>query len=183
MNKIIIALAVMFFSAAGLQAQKVAFVSTKKVLDTLPQKDSAEQKLQNLALKFKGELAEYEQELTTRQMEYQKEANSPGVSQSRLEMLQSIYNSVLQAYESEQKRMNEELQAEESALLTPLLEEIKTAVGIVAKQKGYTSALDNSSDIVLWMGNTGDDITDAVIKYMLSNPTKPAGTTTTAPKK
>lgn len=185
MKKIIIAVAVMFMSAAGLQAQKLAFVNTKKVLDTLPQKDSAEQRLQEMAVKFKGELAEYEQELSTRQMEYQKEAQTTGVSQSRLEMLQSIYQSVLQAYESEQKRMNEELQMQESALLMPILDEIKAAVGVVAKQKGYTTALDNSSEFVLFLSNTGDDITDAVIKYMLANPPKPAApsTTTTTPKK
>jgi outer membrane protein len=181
MKRIIIAMAAFLCMSAGLnaQAQKIAFVNTTKVIDTLPQKDTAELKLQQYSMLYENQLAEMEQEFNTKKAEFDKEASTAGVSAIRLELLQkNLQNMYKQLTETEQAMQND-LQLQRANLLNPIIEEIKKAVSDVAKAKGYTSAIDNSQGLVLYIGNTNDDITDAVIKHMLAP--KPA--TPAAPKK
>ncbi|MCC7297706.1 MAG: OmpH family outer membrane protein [Bacteroidia bacterium] len=180
MKKIIIAMAVMFCAASGLQAQKIAFVNTSKVIDTLPAKDSAELALQSYAQAYESSLYELEQELNAKQIELEKAKATPGVSQIRIDLLTQNLQKLYQTYQNTESAMNQDLQAQRAKLLTPIFDEIKVAVAAVAKTKGYTSAIDNSSGIILYMGNNADDITDAVIKYMLAP--KPA-VAAPAPKK
>lgn len=168
MKRIILALAAVFMCAAGLQAQKIAFVNTQKVIDTLPQKDTAEKELSQYAQLYQNQLADMEEEITMKQVELDKEAKTPGVSQMRLELLQNNLKKLYDQYQLTEATMNQDLQVKRSQLLQPLINDIKTAVAVVAKAKGYTSALDNSNEMVLFMSNSADDITDAVIKHMLA---------------
>lgn len=179
MKRIIIAMAALFCMSAGLNAQKVAFVNTQKVIDTLPQKDSAELKLQQYSMLYETQLADMEQEFNVKKAEFDKEAGTPGVSQIRLDLLQNNLQNMYKRLTETEQAMQNDLQLQRSNLLTPILNDVKAAVAEVAKAKGFTSAIDNSSGLVLYMGNAADDITDAVIKHMLN----PKPTTTPAPKK
>lgn len=168
------AVAAFVTGATALQAQKIGFVSTQKVIDTLPQKDTAEKELAEYAQMYQNQLADMEEELTNLQIELEKESKKPGVSSIRLELLQNNIRKRYEQYQQTESAMNTDLNLKRSQLIAPILKEIKEAVAVVGKAKGYTAVLDNSTEMVLFMSNAADDITDAVIKHMLSNLPKPA---------
>jgi len=162
-------------SGANAQTQKIAFVNTQKVIDTLPQKDSAELKLQQYSMLYENQLAEMEQEFNTKKAEFDAEVAKPDVSPIRKELLQKNLQNMYKTLTETEQAMQNDLQMQRTTLLNPIIEEVKAAVAVVAKQKGFTSAIDNSTGLVLFMGNATDDITDAVIKYMTSpKPVAPA---------
>lgn len=180
MKKIIIALTVLFCAAQGLQAQKVGFVNRAKIIDTLPLKDSADLKLQQKAAEYEAILMEKEEEYNKKKAELDRKKATPGTSEIMINLDAQTLQRIAQDYQSSETAINQELQSLQAQLLKPILAQIDEAVGVIAKQKGYTSVIDNSSEIVIYIGNKSDDLTDAVIAHMLAQ--KP-GTASTAPKK
>jgi Skp family chaperone for outer membrane proteins len=105
-------------------------------------------------------------EIQSKQKEYETKVKS-GASQAQLELLQKSYERLVQEYQETEQIGNREIQAQRGNLLKPIVDEIKKAVGEVAAKKGYSSVIDNATGMVIWSANANDDITDAVIKYML----------------
>lgn len=170
MKKFIIALTVLMCASSALNAQKVGFVNRVKVLDTLPAKDSADARLQKMAMDYEAVLLEREEEYTKKKAELDRKKATPGTSEILINLDVQTLQRLQQEYQNTETAINQELQAEQAKLLKPILDNINAAVAVVAKQKGFTSVIDNSSEIVVYIGNKTDDITDAVIAYMLANP-------------
>lgn len=168
MKKIILlftlALSVMFVTEA--QAQKVATVNTQLLIDTMPQKDSADLKLAAIAQVYDEKLRDLQMEMQNKQKEFEAKVNAKA-SQSQLELLQKSYERLVQEYKETEEMGTAELQEARVKLLQPLIEVIKKAVGDVAKAKGYTHVIDNAQGVVLWSANASDDITAAVIAQLL----------------
>ncbi len=161
-------LAVLVAMGSAVQAQKVAYVNIQTLIDTLPSKDSAELKLQKIAASYDEDLRILEAEIQNEQISYETKAKN-GATQAQLELIQKNYQRLVQQYQETQAAGEQDMQYQRAMLLEPIVENIKKASGEVAKAKGYTHVFDNSAGIVLWSANTGDDITGAVIAYMLKN--------------
>jgi Skp family chaperone for outer membrane proteins len=56
----------------------------------------------------------------------------------------------------------------EKEKMQPVYDMIKKSAGEVGKSKGYTLILNNTQGVVLYNLNDADDITAAVIKFMLA---------------
>lgn len=168
MKKILLLVAIFSFGAnlATAQTQKIAFVNTQLIIDTLPGKDTAEMKLAQIAQQYDEAIKGLQMEIQSKQKEYETKVKS-GASQAQLELLQKSYERLVQEYQETEQIGNREIQAQRGNLLKPIVEDIKKAVGEVAAKKGYSSVIDNATGMVIWTANTNDDITDAVIKYML----------------
>ena len=61
---------------------------------------------------------------------------------------------------------NQEIQARRAQLLQPIVEDVRAAIGRVAKSKGYDSVIDNSAGLVVWTADDKNDITAMVISEM-----------------
>lgn len=168
MKKILLLVAIFSFGAnlATAQTQKIAFVNTQLIIDTLPGKDTAEMKLAQIAQQYDEAIKGLQMEIQSKQKEYETKVKS-GASQAQLELLQKSYERLVQEYQETEQIGNREIQVQRGNLLKPIVDDIKKAVGEVAAKKGYTSVIDNATGMVIWSSNTNDDITDAVIKYML----------------
>ena len=168
MKKILLLVAIISYGAhfAAAQTQKIAFVNTQLIIDTLPGKDTAEMKLAQIAQQYDEAIKGLQMEIQSKQKEYETKVKS-GASQAQLELLQKSYERLVQEYQETEQIGNREIQAQRGNLLKPIVDEIKKAVGEVAAKKGYSSVIDNATGMVIWSANANDDITDAVIKYML----------------
>jgi Skp family chaperone for outer membrane proteins len=181
MKKIIIMMVAVLCIAPALQAQKaqrIAFVNTNKVLDTLPQMDSAEVMLNKIAEGYQQDAMARQDELNQLNAEIEAAKKDPAFSAVKLDLMQRRLQTLYEDYQYFQNAVNDEMQKERAKLLNPIVDQIKEAVAQVAKTKGFTQVIDNSAEIVIYNGNTTDEITGDVIKYMLAP--KPA---TPAPKK
>jgi outer membrane protein len=62
---------------------------------------------------------------------------------------------------------NQEIQARRAQLLQPIVEDVRKAIGRVAKLRGYDSVIDNSAGLVVWTADDKNDITALVITEMI----------------
>jgi outer membrane protein len=164
----------MLISAAGVQAQaqKVAFVSSQLVLDTLPEMDSVRATVQKHYNRLQQDLVDMESELEKAKAALDQTMSDATTSSVRKELMQKSYQNKVVEYQNMQQVAEQELMAKQKEAMTPLTELVKKAIADVAKTKGYTMVLENANGVVLFNLNNADDITGAVIKHML---TKPAG--------
>jgi outer membrane protein len=174
MRKYILSLAVMLISAAGVQgqAQKVAFVNSQIVLDTLPEMDSVRATVQKHYNRLQQDLVDMESELEKAKAALDQSMSDGSTSAVRKELMQKSYQNKVVEYQNMQQVAEQELMAKQKEAMLPLTELVKKAIADVAKAKGYTMVMENANGVVLYNLNNTDDITGAVIKHML---TKPAG--------
>jgi outer membrane protein len=167
MKNIILAFSILFMGISTAFGQtKLAFVNTQKIIDTLPAKDTAELALANLARQYDEAIKNLQSEIENKQKEYEAKIKG-GASQAQLELLQKSYNRLVQEYQMTEQTANQEMQAKRGQLLQPIIEEVRTAIGKVAKLRGYDAVIDNAAGMVVWTIDDKNDITAAVIKDML----------------
>ncbi len=168
MKKVILFVALTMIVAVSsvAQAQKIATVNTQTLIDTMPQKDSADAKLAAIARIYDEKLRDLQMEMQNKQKEYEMKVNSKAPA-TQLELIQKSYERLVQEYKETEEMGNAELQEARAKELQPLVDIIKKAVGEVAKTKGYAHVIDNAAGVVLWSMNPSDDITAAVIAHLL----------------
>ncbi len=169
MKKFFLVLTVILGSIAAVQAQaqKMAFVNTQLIMDTLPSKDSAELKLQAIAMQYDDAIKSLTSEIQAKQAEYEAKTKSGGQN-AATELLRKRIESLYQDYQETEQVANRDIQMQRANLLKPIVDDIKVAIGVVAAENGYTAVIDNAAQIVLWTASDKDDITAKVIAHMLS---------------
>lgn len=168
MKKTILFIAMTMLVALGsvAQAQKIATINTAKVVDTLPEKDSALAQLARIEQGYAMRLQDLEMEMQNKEKDYQAKL-AMKASPAQLELIQKSFQRLQQEAQETQEAYKSEIQQEQVRLYNPILELVKKTSGDVAKAKGYAHVIDNSQSIVLWSANPADDITGAVIAALL----------------
>ena len=147
------------FSGLKAQSQKVAFVNIKKIADTLPEMDTINAKVQAKIDEIKNELLYWETEMKKEEEALGKSPES--IRAYKEKQLQDMY----QNYQELRASAEGKLQQFQAEAQEPMLAKIKVAIGDVSKLKGYTHVMD--AQMLIYTAG-GDDITDAVIKHMLT---------------
>lgn len=156
----------LFISLASFsQAQlKIGHVNFEEILQALPERDSAQVKLQN-------ETKELQSAYDVMTVEYNK------LYEDYQKGLASYSAIIKKAKEDElldkQKRMSEfeqnastTLQNRNTELLTPIIEKIKKAIDKVATDNGFTYILDISKGSVVFTSRDSQNITPLVLKIL-----------------
>ena len=162
MKKLLLAI-VIVLSAGAINAQtNVGHVNSQALMDTLPSRKVAIEKL--LAFEKAGieELQEMEADFN---MAYQKyETERPNMSPVIIKIEEEKLMKKQQALQDREQSLNSEMQAYSGELNQPILEMVQTAVKNVAESKKLSYVIDES--VTLYFAG-GTDITDAVIKELL----------------
>lgn len=168
MKKPILFIAMTMIVAMGslAQAQKVATINTAKVVDTLPEKDSALAELAKIEKSYAQRMQDLEAEMQNKEKEYQAKL-AMKASPAQLELIQKSFQRLQQEATETQEAYKAEIQQEQARLYQPILDKVKKITGEVAKVKGYAHVIDNSQGVVVWSLAPADDITGAVITAML----------------
>lgn len=148
------------------QSTKIAYVNTQVIIDTLPAKDTAEMALAKVANDYQLAIQNLQKELQAKAQEFQAKQQA-GASNTQLELLQKSYQRLELEYQETQQMAQQEMQVKRAELFEPLIKDVKAAIDIVARKKGYTSVIDNSAGIVIWTASDNDDLTATVINQML----------------
>ena len=171
MKKGLLILAAMITISIGAIAQKYGHVDAQVLLTELPTYKKAEDSLKIFAKKLEAEMESqfkvYQQRV--KDFEEGKAAGifTPSIDQSRMEELQGMQHK-MQAF---QQGAQTDIQNMESALLEPLIKQIKDSIDKVATENKYAYIFD--SNILLFHGG-GDDIGPLVKKDLgIVTPTAP----------
>ena len=150
-------------SAGALNAQsKIGHVNSQKLLDTLPSRKEAINKLREFEAAGIKELQEMEADLNAAVAKYQQ--NAPNMSP----VIQKIEEEKLmkknQALQEREQSLNQEMQIYSQELNKPILDRVQKAVELIAERKKLNYVLDET--VTLYFKG-GTDITQEVLVELL----------------
>ncbi len=144
MRKTVVIL-VMLAAFGVAQAQtKVGHINSSELIEKMPQADSIQKKLAKEQEQWQQILADKENEAKMKYAAYTKSAEDPSASKAMLEIKAQEIENLQKQYQELTQRASEELQRKQQELLSPLLDQVKKAIGEVAKANGYAYVMDST---------------------------------------
>ena len=162
MRKLLLTLLVVLGAGASIAQQKFGHVNSQKLLDTLPSRKVAIQKLKDFELAGGNELQEMQADLEKSYAKFQKDqpTMSPVIQQIEEEKLVRKQT----AMQEREQALSREMQAVSQDLNTPILDRVQRAVKIVAERKKLSYVIDES--VTLYFAG-GIDLTPEVLVELL----------------
>lgn len=162
---IFLAIGILFSSQSF--AQRLAYVDSKVVLESLPQYEIASRQLQQMVDIWNQQIEQKEQALDTMKKEFEEEKvllTEDQISERELE----INKLETDLYDTKKGRFGPkgDLYAQRQLLMKPLQDQIYNAISSVAQDKKYDMVFDKASDLALLYTNPKWDITDLVIEKL-----------------
>lgn len=162
MKKLLLALAVMFSMGAVMAQSKVAHVNSQKLLDTLPSRKVAMDKLKEFEANGIKELQEMEADFNIALQKYEKDR--PNLSPMLIKIEEEKLMKKQQNIQDREQSLNQEMQIYSQELNKPILDRVQKAVEIVSERKKLNYVIDES--VTLYFKG-GMDITAEVIVELL----------------
>lgn len=141
---------------------KIGFVDSQRLLDTMPSRKAAIEKIMEHEKQLIEDLKSLQTEIQKMEKEYQEKVNNmtPVIRQSFEKKLQDKYTQ----FQTSQQSSQEELQAYGEELNAPILERLQNAVKIVAERQKLAMVVDKTSALY----SAADmDITSTVVAELL----------------
>lgn len=162
MKKLLLVLMVVVSAGAAMAQMKIGHVNSQQLLDTMPSRKIAMQKLAEFEKEGYTELRTMEEDLNKAIAAYQAKMKdlSPVMQQIEEEKLMKKQN----ALEERQQSLQYEMQAYSTELNTPILGRVQEAVKRVAELKKLSYVIDES--VTLYFGG-GVDITAEVAAELM----------------
>lgn len=165
-----------FTGLSSVQAQQsqqleIGIVNPQSILNKMPEMKAVQQKLQNFIDRKREEFANKQEEFQQEVTEYQQKESviSESAKKKEEERLGKL-NAELQQY---QTQIQQEIQQKQQELVSPLLDEIDSAVSTVAEDMGLTYVINTTTSqgdaIILYTSDEANqkyDITDQVMREL-----------------
>ncbi len=162
MKKLLLAIAIVFSAGSLLAQSKVAHVNSQTLLDSLPSRQVAIQKLQEFEKNGITELQEMEADLNDALAKY--ERDRPNMSPVIIKIEEEKLMKKQQALQEREQSLNAEMQAYSNELNQPILDMVQKAVKVVSERKKLNYVIDES--VTLYFAG-GTDITQEVLTELL----------------
>jgi outer membrane protein len=162
MNKLFFTLLLVVFAGSAFGQQKIGHVNSQKLLDTLPSRKVAIEKLKAFEIAGSKELEEMQMDLEKAYAVYQK--NQAGMSPVIQQIEEEKIMKKQQALQDREQSLQREMQAVSQDLNTPILDRVQRAVRIVADRKKVSYVIDES--VTLYFAG-GMDLTQEVVVELL----------------
>lgn len=162
MKKLLLVLVAIFTVGTAMAQMKLAHVDTQRLLDTMPSRKAAIEKLQKFEQDGVIELREMEEDLKKAYAKYEQER--PSLSPVRIQIEEEKIMKKQQALQEREQSLNAEMQAYSNELNVPIQEKVVKAIEIVSERKKLNYVLDAS---MLIYSAGGADITDEVLVELM----------------
>lgn len=165
MKKLLLIFGILF--ALSSQAQKIAFVNTDKILEKIPEYQSAQGKLDALAIQYQKEIEEKQASINKLNATFQ--ADKILLSQSmRTKRQEEIKKAEFELSELRKKYFGPkgELFKERQKMVKPIQDKVYKAIQEMAEAGRFAFVLDSSSEIAVLYYNDKYDKTDTVLKNL-----------------
>jgi len=151
--------ATFLLSGCFLQAQdqiKLGHINIQDLFDVMPERDTAQKKLENIAQQFENTLEELQVEYNKKLENYQKNINTMSdlIRTTKENELQDL----MQRIQQFQVQAEQDLSRQRSGLFLPIQEKALKAINEVAEENGFTYIFDMSAGIVLFAAENTEDI-------------------------
>ncbi|MBL7818487.1 MAG: OmpH family outer membrane protein [Saprospiraceae bacterium] len=163
-KKIFFAAATMMFLSLSLSAQKIAVIDVNQVLTALPEYKKAQDELDKVAQKWRGEIAQQQDAIKGMYNKYQAEQVLLS-DDARKKREDEIMAKEKDAREAQRAKFGPEgeLFKKRQELVKPIQDKVYTAIEKFANEKGYDLILDKSSSAGLIFANSTYEKTQQII--------------------
>lgn len=160
-------LAVMAMAAISASAQKFALIDMEYILKNIPAYERANEQLNQAVKTWQAEVEALNTEAQTLYKNYQNEVVFLSQEQKK-EKQEAIMNKEKEAAELKKKYFGPEgeLYKKRTSLISPIQEEIYTAVKIISELRGYSLVLDRASDSGIIFASPRIDISNEVLSKL-----------------
>lgn len=144
-------------------AQKIGYVDSGSLLTMMPKVKEAESNLETLGKQLQAKGQKMMQDFQVKYQDLERRAQAgdiaPKDQEAQVAMLKEEENKILQ-FEQE---MQSQIAAKREELLSPILDEVRTAIQTVAKDNGYSYIFDGSPGVgVLLYADEATNVTPLV---------------------
>ena len=163
-KKILLSVATMLFLSLSLSAQKIAIIDVNQVLNALPEYKQAQDELDKVALKWRGDIAQQQDVIKGMYNKYQAEQVLMN-DEARKKREDEIMGKEKEAREAQRVKFGPEgeLFRKRQELVKPIQDKVYTAIEKFANEKGYDLILDKSSSAGLIFANATYDKTQNIV--------------------
>lgn len=163
-KKILLSATTMMFLTLSLSAQKIAIIDVNQVLNALPEYKQAQDELDKIALKWRGDIAQQQDVIKGMYNKYQAEQVLMN-DEARKKREDEIMGKEKEAREAQRVKFGPEgeLFRKRQELVKPIQDKVYTAIEKFANEKGYDLILDKSSSAGLIFANATYDKTQNIV--------------------
>ncbi len=163
-KKTLLSAATMMFLTLSLSAQKIAIIDVNQVLNALPEYKQAQDELDKIALKWRGEIAQQQDVIKGMYNKYQAEQVLMN-EEARKKREDEIMAKEKEAREVQRLKFGPEgeLFRKRQELVKPIQDKVYAAIEKYANEKGYDLILDKSSSAGLIFANATYDKTQNIV--------------------
>lgn len=144
--------------------QKIGYVDSQVMLQTLPEAIKAQGELDNLTKRFSAQADSMTAQLQQEYAQYQKQQNTMSADKQR-EAQKSLIEKeqTLNAFRQQKFGQNGDIYKRQEELFAPIKDRIMRGIQDVAKDESMSFVFDKSGDIILLYADTTYDITYKVL--------------------
>lgn len=167
MKKFLLVCLITLSTALTANAQKYALLDMEYVLKNIPAYERANEQLNQVSKKWQAEVEALNTEASTMYKNYQNEMVFLSQEQKKARQ-EAIMNKEKDASDLKRKYFGPEgeLFKKRESLMSPIQEEIYTAVKEIAELRGYSLVLDRSSNTGVIYGSPKADISNEVLQKL-----------------
>ncbi len=161
--------ALIFFAGASFSQQKIGYVDSKVILETLQDARDAQTNLDNMVQKWKLELQSLNDSLFIMKDDYDKKKLilTEKIKQQKEEEIKVEEQKITDFKQNKFGESGEYFQ-KQTELMKPVQDRVFKAIQDVAKEGGYDFVIDRSTQLMLLYMNDRYDLTQKVIKKLES---------------
>lgn len=147
----------------GAFAQKgqIAHVDLQGILETMPEREKASQRMDRFREDLTQNIQEMNEEYQSEMTEFQQ--NQEEMTQTEQKRKREELAALQQRIQQAQQKAQEDLQSQQEELLQPIMDKVEKAVQEVAKKEGYMYVVQEQN---LLYKEGGNDITDKVRDHL-----------------
>lgn len=167
MKKIISILALITLSAFTVNAQKIGYVDTDHILNSIPEYKAAQTEIDKLSVDWQKEIEAKYSEIDKLYKAYQADAILL-TDDMKKKRENEIINKEKEVKELQKQRfgVDGELFKKRQELVKPLQDKVYSAVKAVAEKSGLAIILDKAGQVSILYANTKYDKSDDVLTYL-----------------
>ncbi len=162
----LVVITLFLFSGTTVNAQNYKFghINSAELLSLMPERDSAQAKIQQYAKDLEGELEIMNVEYNNKLNDYieKQDILTPLVKQTKEQEL-SEFQSRIQDFTN---NAQQDLQQQEAQMIQPIIQKAEKAIKDVAKENGFTYIFDLSRGAVIYFSEQSEDILPLVLKKL-----------------
>lgn len=143
---------------------KFGHINSQDLFNAMPEKDTAQKKLENIAKQFENTLEELQVEYNKKLEDYQK--NVDNMTDLIRNTKENELQDLLQRIQKFQVQAEQDLARQRSELFLPIQEKALNAINEVAEENGFTYIFDLSTGGVIFAAENTTDILDLVKKKL-----------------